>query len=343
MREIVIKVVDAIKRSTSRIINHPLLAMPPSQPRFIAAWGIVSVVLYWIFSPITRAASGTWEDLRNVGLILVGWVGVPLLYWRTLSANHSAEAALRATENSSEQIRVAVKGQVSDRFSKAADLLGKEGLATRMAGVYALEQIAKEAPDEYYVPVMRTLCAFVRDRANKDKDGKPLFRPVMLDYQDDDNDHQWSLFLDEAAFFHLPSDLAAIFEVIHRRDLEKENALKEKMAGEMICSLARADMIKLDLNLVDFRGLNLHSTDFQGANLSKANLQGANLSEANLLGANFSEANLQDVDLTEASGLTLYQLLQAKNVDWTRVPEDIQKKKAAHDAAHAETNAGLAP
>ena len=40
--------------------------------------------------------------------------------------------------------------QVADRFSKAVEQLGSENTHARLGGIYALEQIAKDAEEKYY-------------------------------------------------------------------------------------------------------------------------------------------------------------------------------------------------
>ena len=41
-------------------------------------------------------------------------------------------------------------------------MIGSESLATRIGGVYALEQLAAEHAKEYHIRVMNLLCAFIR-------------------------------------------------------------------------------------------------------------------------------------------------------------------------------------
>ncbi|MFC2122047.1 pentapeptide repeat-containing protein, partial [Bacteroidota bacterium] len=49
----------------------------------------------------------------------------------------------------------------------------------------------------------------------------------------------------------------------------------------------------------------------------------ANLKEANVEGTNFKGANLSEVDIHEANGLRLLQLLNAKSLYKTHLPDEL--------------------
>jgi hypothetical protein len=61
------------------------------------------------------------EILRNLGLVLVGMIGIPFLIWRTFSAHRASIAALKQSEASLKQSEVAVQQiQVAIKQSEAA-------------------------------------------------------------------------------------------------------------------------------------------------------------------------------------------------------------------------------
>jgi hypothetical protein len=62
------------------------------------------------------------------------------------------------------QIRVHREGQFIDRFTKATEQLSSDHILTRMAGAYAMEQIADVAPD-YRGHIAALLASFVREHA----------------------------------------------------------------------------------------------------------------------------------------------------------------------------------
>jgi hypothetical protein len=64
----------------------------------------------------------------------------------------------------SQTLRTTQEGQITDRFTKAIDQLGKDTLAVRLGGIYALERIARDSESDYRA-VMEVLTAFVRESA----------------------------------------------------------------------------------------------------------------------------------------------------------------------------------
>jgi hypothetical protein len=63
-----------------------------------------------------------------------------------------------------QQIRIAREGQITDRFTRAIDHLGSGKLDVRLGGIYALERIALNSPDDR-TSVTSILGAFVRGHA----------------------------------------------------------------------------------------------------------------------------------------------------------------------------------
>jgi hypothetical protein len=63
----------------------------------------------------------------------------------------------------SQTLHVSQEGQLTDRFTKAIDQLGKENLAVRLGGIYALERIARDSESDHWA-VMEVLTAFVREQ-----------------------------------------------------------------------------------------------------------------------------------------------------------------------------------
>src|SRR5215475_6813697 len=64
-------------------------------------------------------------------------------------------------------VRVAEEGKLTERFSKAVELLGSEKLDVRLGGIYALERIARDSRKDHWT-VMEILTAFVREQSKKD-------------------------------------------------------------------------------------------------------------------------------------------------------------------------------
>jgi len=90
----------------------------------------------------------------------------------TMIANRKAlDDTLRANREALEQtLALTQRGQVTDRFTKAIEQLGGDKLDVRLGGVYALEQIARDARDLSW-PIIEILTGFVREHARRPADG----------------------------------------------------------------------------------------------------------------------------------------------------------------------------
>ena len=80
-------------------------------------------------------------------------------------ANRQAEIAGRRHE---EQTRADQQGRITESFAKAVEQLGSDKLEVRLGGIYSLERISKESPDDYWT-VMENLTAFVRERSRRNE------------------------------------------------------------------------------------------------------------------------------------------------------------------------------
>ena len=138
--------------------------------------------------------------------------------WRTLQANEAKQAA--------------------ERFSKAVEQLGNDNIHVRLGGIYALEQIAKDAEEKYYWQVMETLTSYVRVRSpwSKEKEAQA-----------------------EQEIPPLPNDIQAVMTVLSRRKHSYGHPLER---------------YSLDLHGADLRRLQLPpETQLNQANLAEANFR----------------------------------------------------------------------
>ncbi len=189
------------------------------------------------------------------------------------------------------QLSLARQGQVNERFTRAIDQLGAVtpgGTAaweTRLGGIYALERIAIDYPDEYYGPVMEVLTAYVRGHSQKSHivgstAGEVATAPTV--------------------------EIQAILTVIGRRN-------------DDLCARtdARINLRGADLRGAVLRGVNLRGADLIGARLDdvvavEALLSGASMTSAQLPGANLSRAQIQSTNLIKAN-------LNGANLQWAHI------------------------
>jgi hypothetical protein len=235
------------------------------------------------------------------GTIIVGG----LVAWAALrqarTATRVAEIANRQAEIASQrhdaQTRADQQRRITESFSKAVEQLANDKVEVRLGGIYTLERISRESPDDYWV-VMETLTAFVRERARwKERDDAASGTTVAL-YDDDESSEKRR---PEPA-----TDIAAILTVIARRDVKSLD--RERVNGWVLdfrgSGLRGANLREVHLEGANFEGAHLEAANLEGAhvkgNLRGAYLEGANLAGAHLEGANLEGAHLKEVYLREA-------------------------------------------
>lgn len=263
---------------------------------FVVVVALLFLFLDWYIEPTEP------KDRKDLVLTLAQILGGTALLsglyftWRTLQVNR--------------------QGQITERFTRAIDQLGSTNLLgerrirqleIRLGGIYALEQIAKEAK-EYYWPIMEILTAYVREVA-KDRTAPGV-----------------------------DIDIQATMTVLGRRTgpFGAEEPEPLDLHG---ANLPKAHLPRVDLMNANLSGVNLNEANLVGADLMGADLSGAQLTEADLFGANLVGAKLIEADLTGAkldrvdltgadlSGADLreaailgYQLERATGDEKTRLP-----------------------
>ena len=53
------------------------------------------------------------------------------------------------------QSATAQQGLLNERYQKGAEMLGSDVLSVRLGGIYALERLAAEDPNQYHILVMK--------------------------------------------------------------------------------------------------------------------------------------------------------------------------------------------
>lgn len=221
----------------------------------------VSIALWDWFREGPTNVESNGATIRNVGLLIGGAVALVFGIWRTIVAQ--------------QQLNVAQRGLLNDRYQKGAEMLGSDTLSVRLGGIYALRNLAEEYPEQYHVNVTRLLCAFVQypfsGRASQDTQ-------VALDVIG--SRHQTLIGLEQKEGFVPDLSIAVLSDL----------------------DLSGANLLGADLS-----GANLISADLSGANLINADLSRANLLWANVSDATFTEKNSR----FDVRGLTQAQLDQA--------------------------------
>ena len=238
---------------------------------------------------LTNGESGS-ATIRNLGLVVVAAIAVPLAIWRSFVAQKQADTAQLGLQN--------------ERFQKGAKMLGNDVLAVRLDGIHALEQLAREHPNPYHVRVMQSLCAFAR-HPRKDEEARS-----------EGEDEAGSEGREEQGSrdIRLRDDVQAALVVIGARrksdvSLESEadfqpDLRKADLRGAII---ANSNLSGVNLAFANISGARiwntkLHDAALEGAKLSDAHLMGElDLSRACLMDANLRDATLSGVDLSHAN------------------------------------------
>ena len=121
----------------------------------------VSVGLAHHFWDVLSNGESASAALRNLSLALGVPIGIVLALWRSTIANRQASAAHKQVEAGLEQTRLAQESLLTDRFQRAAEMLGHRSAVVRIGGVQALTLLAGQHMDAYYHPVWQLLTTFV--------------------------------------------------------------------------------------------------------------------------------------------------------------------------------------
>ena len=218
------------------------------------------------------------------------------------------------------QADTAEQGLLNERYQRGAEMLGSDVLAVRLGGIYALQRLAEEHPQQYHIQIMRLFCAVIR---NPTVDSHGETGLASQETGEAAETHE------DGGGVRPRQDVEAVMEAIATRktvglELERDIGFRlDFRRADLSClDLLRVKGMKLsgailtDANLSGIRlppGTNLSSIrDGYEVNLSKARLNRVNFGFSNLWKADLSNSllvgsDLQIADLRHAnlSGATL--------------------------------------
>jgi Protein of unknown function (DUF2934)/Pentapeptide repeats (8 copies) len=210
--------------------------------------------------------------------------------------------------------------RITESFAKAVEQLGSDKLEVRLGGIYSLERISKESPDDYWT-VMENLTAFVRERSRRneaertslDVEQRVSRRAYFLWEEAGRPDGQAEDFWADAAKQEelgapTATDITAVLTVIMRRcessrERERSNDWRLDLSGAVLKQvyLIGAQLEGADLRVAHLEGAHLIGAYLEGADLRDAHLEGADLiPNAHLERADLSGAHLEGTDLRGA-------------------------------------------
>ena len=254
--------------------------------------------------------------IRNVGFLIAGVLALVFAVWRGVLAQRQSETAQRQSET-------AQQGLLNERYQKGAEMLGSEVLPARLGGIYALQQLAEDYPEQYHLRITRLLCGFVRLSASDpmiesvpESSGKQDREPKTL--RADVQDAMQAIVARSPAGIALEAN-GGIKLYLNDAYLSNLQLLDANLAYARLtnANLSRAVLTGADLSFARFRLTNLLGARLRGANLSEADFWGANLCGTVLRNANISGADFCGIRArsslyrTPARGLTQTQLDEA--------------------------------
>jgi len=185
----------------------------------------------------------------------------------------SAEASDRSAQASQEQVEIARRGQLDERFDRAVQQLGNQGsIDVRQGGIHALEDLMQDSPP-YRPKILKYLASFVREHAPVSgcTEGK-----------------------------RVPEDVRAAVGVIGHNNIRPDTRAYEYSVDLRFTCLSGIDLVGMDFVRAYFAGSDLSGSELTGADFTGAYLLSANLGRVSAIQSNFTCAVLANTDLREA-------------------------------------------
>jgi len=256
--------------------------------------GVVLYVPRWLYPPLGAAALPGVAADRRVELetnrlrlqsdsrasLIQGLAGLAVfagaaIGWRQLR---------HTVQTSRLQHELDRSGQITERFTRAIDQLGKrDQLEIALGGIYALERVARDSFDDRAV-VAEILTAYIRTHAPWPPLPSNSYGP-------------------DVAIGELPAlrgrapDIQAAITVLGRGNFPAASPTRLILGA---VDLRKATLTGADLRRVDLTGAQLQEAELKGAQLQGAVMFGAQLQGADLRNAKLSEAILSSAQLQRA-------------------------------------------
>ncbi|MGW6445167.1 pentapeptide repeat-containing protein [Lentzea sp. NPDC055074] len=137
--------------------------------RTIVWFGVVLVVvgagvaaaLLLAYGTGTEADKARLDAIKTAGTIVIGTGGAAAL-WLAARRQQAAEIALRQKDiDQAHQEQDAAERRITELYTKAVEQLGSEKAPVRLGGMYALERLAQNVPDQRQT-IVNVLCSYLR-------------------------------------------------------------------------------------------------------------------------------------------------------------------------------------
>ena len=266
-----------------------------------AIFAIAAMIHFWDWLRMVPEGgeSGT-ATVRNLGLLIIAVVALPITLWRSIVANRQAKASQAQASTALEQSATARKSFLNSRFQKGAEMLGDNELYARLGGIYALRKLAIEVPEDYLMEAKDLLCAFVVHTSQKPDQPRTRQDDIVATLSSLGTLRQHGKKIDRSLNFDLM--YAKLHDYFFIGDFSS--------ALFLLADVSKCDGTRATFANANFYGADVSNATFDRADLSGANFTAAKLDETSLCGANISGA-LFSQNGQVVSGLTQAQLDQA--------------------------------
>jgi uncharacterized protein YjbI with pentapeptide repeats len=275
--------------------------------------------------------------LQGLGAVLV-LAGVGIGASMTLRQIRAALDQVRATTRAGhDQLKLSEQGHLMDRYIKAVDQLdAQRAVAVRLGGLYMLERIARDSPDDRKA-IAEVLCAYARtaprpappaakgavapDPLTTDPTpiGTPATEPAALAQRAPDVQAAVTILGRWWERLHEPPPVLDLRDAdLQGADLDGARLQDAILVGAQLqganlrgaqlqravlrdAELQRAHLDGAQLRYAVLGGAQLQQADLNGAQLQRADLRGARLQHAKLEGAQLQGANLGRAQLGNAT------------------------------------------
>jgi hypothetical protein len=294
---------------------------------FILTWYFIPPWLYRSSGDDANTRLKAITDTRTA--LLAGLIGLGALL--TFSLNR------KVYEVAARNLEVTERGQLTDRYSSAIELLGGQE-TEQIGGVYALERIMRDAA-EYHNTIIEVLIGFVRQHAATNVTDSPSPKPEAPEPVSNRQPGR-----EDGKSQRLATPIQAALVVLGRRpnrpDEEMDGLrlsdtdlrrLRLRGANLRCARLRRARLDHAHLEYSNFDGARMRSVildhaDLEGAHLDYAHLVGASLIDTKLKRASLMGTHLAGAKgnptLTEEQQKQAHCLPSAERCSNTRPPED---------------------
>lgn len=284
------------------------------------------------------------------GLALLA--GLYFTYQNVRAAQDNAKTAQETIKISQENLRVMEEGKLTDRFSKAVEMLGGEKLDVRLGGIYALERIALDSQKDHWT-VMEVLTAFVRENSHRKIEQNSEHDKLREDIQavmSVIGRRKWSetekqsINLASVNLRYCNLNEANLGNaILDKVILSEANLSKAILTHTNLCEaiLCKSDLSEASLNYAYLFKADLSKSNLRKADFSKADLKYSNLTRVKLSGTNLSGADVKGVEWDGVYSLTLEQILSTEDFDYYSLPSDLQEQYKELRAEQAEVNLEL--